>query len=80
MVLVAVVGVWGLIQVADEVTEGDTQVFDEWIVRAMRCPGKPAKASGPPWPAEVSRDPTARGGLAALGLVTMAVFGFLKSK
>jgi undecaprenyl-diphosphatase len=77
MVLIVVVGVWGFIQLADEVMEGDTQVFDEWVVRTLRCPDTPARAIGPPWLAEVGRDLTALGGIAALGLVTVAVLGFL---
>jgi undecaprenyl-diphosphatase len=75
--LVAAGAVWGFVLIADEVTEGDTQQFDEWAVRVLRRADDPAKPIGPDWLVEVGRDLTALGGVAALTLITLAVAGFL---
>jgi len=72
-----VVGVWGFIEVADEVTEGDSQQFDEWAIRALRQPDDLEKTIGPPWLEEVGRDLTALGGMTVLALVIAAIAGFL---
>ena len=47
--LAVVLGTWGFIALADEVTEGETQRFDEWAVRSLRKPDNPAEALGPRW-------------------------------
>lgn len=75
--LTLVVGTWGFIEVADEVLEGDTQAFDEWVVRTLRQADNPAQPIGPQWLAEVGRDVTGLGGLFTLVLVTLAVAGYL---
>lgn len=76
-VFVLVGGVWGFVEVADEVTEGETKSFDEWAVRALRQPDDPATPLGPRWLHEVGRDITALGGVAILVMITLAVVGFL---
>lgn len=76
-VLIVVTGTWGFIALADLVSEGRTQSFDESVLRALRRPGNPAMPIGPDWMAEVGRDLTAVGGVAVLLLVTLAVAGFL---
>jgi undecaprenyl-diphosphatase len=77
-------GVWGFVQIADEVVEGDTQHFDEWAVRALRMPNPkppperpPEVPIGPEWMREVGRDMTALGGVAFMFLVTAMVTGYL---
>src|SRR5687767_1479613 len=75
--LVVVAGTWGFIQLADEVTEGETQRFDEWAVRVLRNPADLADPLGPPWLEEVGRDITALGGVAILALVTIGVAVYL---
>jgi len=77
VVLLIVIGTWGFIELADDVTEGDTQTFDEWAVRALRDPHDPADPIGPKWLAEVGRDFTALGGVAVLMVVTAGVAGYL---
>lgn len=74
---VVVSGIWGFIELADEVSEGGTQEFDEWAVRAMRRADDPATPVGPPWLAEVGRDLTALGGIAVLVLMTVFACGYL---
>ena len=76
-VLVVVAGTWGFIALADLVSEGRTQSFDEWAVRSLRRPDNPAMPVGPDWLAEAARDLTALGGVAVLLLVTLAVAGYL---
>lgn len=81
MVLVALlaasVAVWGFIEIASEVVEGDTQAFDRWVVRAMRQADDPAQPRGPGWLQEMGRDATAFGGIGALVLFIAAVSGYL---
>ena len=76
-VLAAAVGVWAFLAVADEVSDGESQRFDERVVRALRAPGDPTDPVGPRWVEEAARDATALGGYVVLGLVVGAVLGFL---
>jgi undecaprenyl-diphosphatase len=75
--LVITAGTWGFIELAGEVVEGDTQRFDERVMRALRRPDDPAAPIGPGWMEEVGRDITALGGVAVLVLITGTVVGFL---
>ncbi|MBW3539608.1 MAG: phosphatase PAP2 family protein [Planctomycetes bacterium] len=76
--LAIVVGIWGFVEVADEVMEQETQSLDERILLALRNPDAPdVDPIGPPWVEEMSRDFTALGGMAVLLLMTCAVCGFL---
>lgn len=76
-VLIVVAGTWGFIALADIVLEGQTQSFDESVLRSLRRPENAAAPIGPDWLAEVGRDLTALGGVAVLLFVTLAVAGFL---
>jgi undecaprenyl-diphosphatase len=89
--LAVVLGTWGFIALADEVTEGETQPFDEWAVRALQQPDPEAGLLpsgpnadvrrtvpiGPGWLREVGRDATGLGGVAVLALVTLGVALYL---
>ena len=75
--LLVVAATWGFIELAGEVTEGDTQHFDEWAVRSLRRAEDPSQPLGPRWLHEVGRDMTALGGVAVLSLVTCFVAGYL---
>jgi undecaprenyl-diphosphatase len=75
--LAVVLGTWGFIALADEVTEGETQRFDEWAVRSLRKPDNPAEALGPRWLEESGRDVTALGGVVVLFMVTAGVAVYL---
>ncbi len=75
--LVIAGGSWLFLELTDEVLEGETQAFDEWVVKAMRRADDPATPIGPAWLGEIGRDLTALGGVAVLSLVTLAVLGFL---
>ena len=75
--LIVAGGVWGFVELADEVVEGDTQHFDEMAIKALRRDDNPAIPIGPTWLHEVGRDATALGGVAVLGGMTLAVAGYL---
>lgn len=75
--LAAVLGGWAFLALADDVREGDTHAFDEWLLRAVRRADDPAVPIGPRWLGEVARDLTALGGVAVLTLLSLAVIGFL---
>jgi len=62
---------------AGEVVEGDTLAFDTKILRALRNPADPSKPIGPEWIESVLVDLTSLGGPVVLGLVVLAVVGFL---
>jgi undecaprenyl-diphosphatase len=66
-----------LIELADDVQEGDTSSFDEWAVRSFRQPDDPATPIGPAWVREVGIDVTALGSHAVVLMVVFAVAGFL---
>lgn len=70
-------GTWVFIEIADEVLEGETGAFDEWLLRALRRPGDLATPLGPPWLQEIGRDATALGGLGWLLFFTLVIAGYL---
>lgn len=74
---ILVAGLWGFVEIADEVREGETVSFDERVVRWMRRPAEPSMLKGPKWLHEVGRDITALGSYAVLSLVTAAIASFL---
>ena len=63
--------------VSGEVMEGDTQAFDEGIVKWFRRPDDPALPRGPAWAREVGIDITALGSFSVMLLLVLAVSGFL---
>ena len=77
ILLVAVIGVWFFLELADEVTEGESKRFDTWVVERLREPDDPSKTIGPDVLAEVALELTALGSNAVLALVTGAVAGYL---
>ncbi|MGE3803629.1 MAG: phosphatase PAP2 family protein [Gemmataceae bacterium] len=75
--LVIVVGAWGFIEIADEVMEGETGAFDEWVLRSLRDPQNPAVPRGPGGLQLVARDITGLGGITVLSLLTVIIAAFL---
>jgi len=69
--------VWGFVELADAVLEGETEAIDRALLLALRSPMDPAEPLGPPWLAEMARDITALGGVAVLTLLTLLVASFL---
>lgn len=67
--------VWGFLEVADEVLEGEIDALDRRILLAFR--GADGAPLGPGWLQEMLRDFTALGGTGVLVFVTLAAVGFL---
>lgn len=76
-VLLILVVLWGFIQLADEVLEGDTHDFDIWLVERLRTPDDLSVPVGPRWVQEAGRDATALGGFLWLMFSTFATAGYL---
>ena len=74
---IVVATVWGFIEVANEVLEGDTHAFDKWVIAATRSAENPSLPIGPPWLQEMGRDATALGGVGWLTFFTLVAAGYL---
>jgi undecaprenyl-diphosphatase len=70
-------GVWIFAAIAEEMMEGETHAFDEYLLLALRAPGDPADPLGPRWVEELARDVTALGGTGVLTFLTLAAASFL---
>lgn len=70
-------GIWGFLELAEEVMEGDTRSLDEAILLALRNPANLADPLGPGWLQEMGRDFTALGGVGVLTLLSFAAGGYL---
>lgn len=66
------------IELADEVREGETQTFDEWVLRSLRRDDDPAFSIGPAWLREPMLDITALGSPVVLTLMVIGVIGFMR--
>jgi len=64
-------------KLASEVMEGETLAFDTKLLRALRDPADPARLIGPRWLQGALLDLTSLGSPVILGLVVLAVVGFL---
>jgi undecaprenyl-diphosphatase len=64
-------------QIAEEVLEGDATWFDREFLLALRNPADHADPLGPAWLEEAARDLTALGSYSVLGIVVVAVIGYL---
>ena len=69
--------VFVFLALAGEVMEGETLAFDKKIVIGLRKADDPSQPIGPAWVAGALLDLTALGGPTVLGLVLLAVIGFL---
>jgi undecaprenyl-diphosphatase len=75
--LIIAVGIAAFFLLAVEVNRGDTQHFDEQILRSMREPNDPAVPRGPAALQEAARDITSLGGYALSTLLVAIVTIFL---
>lgn len=75
--LLVLVGSWAFIELAEDMLEGDTQRFDEWILHALRRPGSPDEPIGPSWLHYFFLNVTALGSGAIAVLVSLMVMGAL---
>jgi undecaprenyl-diphosphatase len=72
-----VLAVYGFIELAEEMREGELHGFDEWLLRLVRRTDNPALLIGPRWLAEAVTDFTALGGTAILTTVLLCAIGYL---
>lgn len=75
--IVVVFGVWGFVELADLVGEGESQHVDERVLRALRDPLDRRDAIGPQWLETAALDVTALGGATVLAIVILTVAGYL---
>lgn len=71
----ALLAVFGF--VAEDVIEGETRVFDDAVLLALRVPGEPRTPIGPHWLVEAARDVTALGSFSVLGILLAVVVAYL---
>src|SRR5262245_39101534 len=64
-------------KIANEVGQGETRAFDEWLLVSLRTPGDPAVPIGPKRVQELMRDITALGSTGVLTIMVLSVVGFL---
>jgi len=74
---VIIVTTWLAVELADEVLEGTTQQYDEWVLRKLRTPGDTTDPIGPEWFEDMWRDVTALGSVPVLTFVSLACAGYL---
>jgi undecaprenyl-diphosphatase len=67
---------WGFLELAEQIGEGDTRAIDEHVVLAMRT-ADPSDPVGPGWLEEAARDITALGGHTLIGLMVLVVALYL---
>jgi undecaprenyl-diphosphatase len=63
--------------IAQEVVRGKTLAFDRLIMLSSRSAADPSLPIGPAWLPEAARDVTSLGSMVVLGIVTLAVVGYL---
>jgi undecaprenyl-diphosphatase len=63
--------------IAQEVVKGKTLAFDRLIMLSLRSAADPSVPIGPAWLPEAARDVTSLGSMVVLGIVTLAVVGYL---
>jgi undecaprenyl-diphosphatase len=73
---VLTLGVYGFIEIAEEVAEGEIRAFDETLFLMMRVQGDPSRPLGPEWLQETAVEITAIGGYPLIMLTLAVVSGF----
>jgi hypothetical protein len=63
--------------IAQEVARGKTLTFDRQVILALRSSTDPSIPIGPAWLPEAARDITSLGSILVLGIITLAVAGYL---
>jgi undecaprenyl-diphosphatase len=70
-------GVWGFVELADEILGGDTHAFDRMVLIALRNPADLNDPLGPFWMEEMVRDFSAMGGMGLISFFSLTWIGFL---
>jgi undecaprenyl-diphosphatase len=76
LLLIAGTG-FAMVELANEISEGETHGFDRAILLAFRNPADNADPIGPWWLEVMMKDFTSLGGTAVLTLMTIGVIGYL---
>ncbi|HET8728118.1 MAG TPA: phosphatase PAP2 family protein [Alphaproteobacteria bacterium] len=74
---IAAAAIWTFVELADDVSEGDTRRIDRQLLLALRNADDPSNPIGPLWMEEVGRDITAFGGTAPLVFITLMAVLYL---
>ena len=74
---IVVLSTWGFVELADEVTSGETGRSTASYSSRFATLQTPSDPIGPRWFEEVMRDITALGGTTVLTLITLTVVGYL---
>lgn len=69
-------GVYGFIEIAEEVTDGEIRKLDEILFLSLRAAGDPSILRGPGWLQETALEVTAVGGFPLIIFTVAAVAGF----
>lgn len=77
VLLLAAGGIWGFVEIADEVVEGEADAFDRLLFLALRNPANVDDPLGPAWLEEAALEITALGSFAVLGLIVLAAIVWL---
>ncbi len=77
IVLTVLAGTLIFISIADEVVEGETQHFDNYILKSLREPGDVSTPIFPGWVTNAMEDVTSLGSGTVIVLVTLFVTGYL---
>ena len=72
-----VLALYGFIELAGEMLEGDMRHFDEWLLRLLRHENDLTVPIGPPWLSGAVTDISALGGTAVLVVVILVAIGYL---
>jgi undecaprenyl-diphosphatase len=77
IILSALAGILIFISIADEVVKGETQHFDNYILRSLREPDNISQPAFPDWVTAAMKDITALGSAAVIVLFTLIITGYL---
>ncbi len=77
IVLAVLAGILIFISIADEVVEGETQHFDNYILKSLRVPGDVSQPAFPDWVTSAMEDITSLGSGTVIVLFTLFVTGYL---
>lgn len=68
---------WGFIELAEEVMDGEMQALDKKLLLSLRTEADLSDPIGPHWFEEMMRDATGLGGVGVLTFITIMTIGFL---
>jgi len=77
LLMLAAVAIWGFVELADDVVEGEVEAFDRTILLSMRTAEDLTDPIGPRWFEEFVRDVTALGSTGILVALTVFSCGYL---